>query len=249
MRFFVFNTKKMYPFVNILRTLFFALVMISISVFTVISVYNKDLYISASSEIREDKIIIIDAGHGGEDCGAIGINGVYEKDLNLEIAFTLGEMLQDNGYAVVYTRTEDKLLYKDEENIKGIRKISDLKNRCAIANRYPDAIFISIHMNSFGNSKYSGAQIYYKEDDSSRILANTIQSKIKSELQPENNRQIKAGKDLYVLENTETTSVLVECGFLTNPEECAKLSKKEYQKQLSFAILYGIIEYSNNSNS
>ncbi len=249
MRYLVLNTNEFLPFIKILRILFFSVVIFSLSLFAVSDLFKQPLYVSAASNIDNDKVIIIDAGHGGEDCGAIGVNGVYEKDLNLEIAFMLGEMLEDNGYAVIYTRTEDRLLYKEEENIKGIRKISDLKNRCAVANEYPDAIFISLHMNSFGSPKYSGAQIYYKEDSASQRLANTVQNKIKVELQPYNNRQIKSGKDLYLLENNLCTSVLIECGFLTNPEECEKLSQKEYQKQLSFAILYGIIEYNNSLNS
>ena len=100
-------------------------------------------YESTSAEIGP--VIIIDAGHGGEDPGAIGINGIYEKDVNLDIALTIGEELKAKGYTVVYTRTEDKMLYLPEENIKGMRKISDLKNRCKITAEYDNCIFISIH--------------------------------------------------------------------------------------------------------
>ena len=198
---------------------------------------------AAATEPRE-RVIIIDAGHGGEDSGAIGVNGAYEKDLNLEIAIVLGEELKNRGYTVVYTRTEDKMLYLPEENIKGMRKISDLKNRCKITEEYADPILISIHLNSYGSSKYSGLQVYYTDGNAeSRQLATKIQNAVREELQPENKRQIKNGSSLYLLENARGTAVLIECGFLTNEIECEKLSQKEYQKQLSFSIVCGIIEY------
>ena len=193
-----------------------------------------------------ERVIIIDAGHGGEDPGTIGVDGVYEKDLNLAIAFALGDELKAKGYTVVYTRTEDKMLYLPEENIKGIRKLSDLKNRCKITAEYENCIVISIHMNSYGASKYSGTQVYYaNENEESKILANKIQSSVRERVQPSNTRQIKNGDSLYLLENASGTPVLIECGFLSNEEECQKLSQKEYQKQLCFAISCGIIEYIN----
>ena len=158
----------------------------------------------------------------------------------------MNEELKSKGYTVIYTRTEDKMLYLPEENIKGMRKISDLKNRCNITAEYENPIFISIHMNTFGSSKYSGLQVYYADkNDESRALANKIQSSVKEHLQPENHRQVKNGSALYILENANGTAVLVECGFLSNAEECQKLSEKEYQKELSFAISCGIIEYIN----
>lgn len=209
---------------------------------------NSDFITEQVVSITEKQTIIIDAGHGGEDCGAIGVNGVYEKDLNLEISAIVGELLTSEGYAVVYTRTEDKLLYTEAENIKGIRKISDLKNRCKIGAEYSESIFVSIHMNSFGNEKYSGLHVYYApESRESEMLAQTIQNRVRDDVQPNNNRVPKPGKNIYLLENLENTAVLVECGFLTNKAECEKLSEKEYQKELSFAIVCGIIEYINTA--
>ena len=131
-----------------------------------------------------------------------------------------------------------------EENIKGMRKISDLKNRCKVTEQYEDSILVSIHMNSYGASKYSGLQVYYADADSdSERLAAKIQNAVRQELQPDNKRQIKNGSSLYLLENAKGTAVLIECGFLSNEIECEKLSQKEYQKQLSFSIICGIIEY------
>ncbi len=189
-------------------------------------------------------VIIIDAGHGGEDPGAIGSGDVYEKDLNLEIALCIGALLTERGYTVILTRTEDKMLYSPEENIKGFRKLSDLKNRVRYTEEYPNSILVSVHMNSFGDARYSGLQVYFTEgNDESRRLAQSIQSTVHNELQTENNRTVKSGKNIYLLEKSASTSVLIECGFLSNKEECEKLSRKEYQKQLSFSIVCGIIEF------
>jgi N-acetylmuramoyl-L-alanine amidase len=205
---------------------------------------TSEKYTAVLQNMNEKRLIIIDAGHGGEDPGAVGVGNVYEKNLNLELSFTLGKLLEEAGFAVLFTRTEDKLLYLEEENIKGIRKISDLKNRCKIAAEYPNSIFISIHMNSYSNPKYSGLQVYYSEkNENSKTLANKIQYSVKEKLQPSNNRTTKAGNGIYVLENLENTAVLIECGFITNPEECKKLLEKEYQKQLCLSIVYGIIDY------
>ena len=214
----------------------------TVSAFSRIS-RNEDLAQSTDS-LPFEKIIILDAGHGGEDCGAVGVSGVYEKDLNMAVANTVAEMLEKEGYLVVLTRSEDKLLYGEDEDVKGIRKISDLKNRCKIAESYPDSIFVSIHMNSFGDAKYSGLQVYYStKNEGSGILATSIQNKVRELLQPNNNRKTKPGNGIYVLENIPNDAVLIECGFLTNAEECKNLSEKEYQKQLSFSIVCGIIEY------
>lgn len=218
----------------------------------IVNIKNKksDAYTQALANKTAERIIIIDAGHGGEDPGAVGINGSYEKDLNLEIAMEIGALLTEKGYTVIYTRTEDKMLYTPDENIKGMRKLSDLKNRCLLTEKYEDPILISIHMNTYGASKYSGLQVYYSDkDQESNRLAKCIQSSVKEITQPENTRTVKNGKSLYLLENSNGTAVIIECGFLSNTDECEKLSQKEYQKQLSFSIVCGIINYMNETNN
>ena len=235
------GARRVFPLVKLL-----ALMLVFVSIVYVVSesVFYTSEYVFAMQAESEKNTIIIDAGHGGEDSGAVGADGTLEKNLNLEIASELGRQLTERGFAVVYTRTDDKMLYNEDENINGIRKLSDLKNRCKIAAEYPNAIFISIHQNSYGSSKYSGLQVYYKPDDKqSATLASYIQSSVKNELQTENNRSVKSGKGLYLLENSENTSVIIECGFLSNTEECKKLSEKEYQKELCLAIICGIMEY------
>ena len=235
---YVINGRRMVKTVKIIALL---LVLSTLFMLT-LDFLKKDVTAQASAETG--RVIVIDAGHGGEDSGAIGVNGAYEKDINLQIATEIGEELKSRGYTVVYTRTEDKMLYLPKENIKGMRKISDLKNRCKLTEKYDDCILVSIHMNSYGASKYSGLQVYFKNgDDESKQLATKIQGTVRSELQPENKRQIKSGDSLYLLENASATAVLIECGFLSNEAECEKLSQKEYQKQLSFSIICGIIEY------
>lgn len=250
MRIVVLNLHK---YRHVLRAAKIISVMMILAIFfsVVVGAYTgSEKYIDALQAESEKNLIIIDAGHGGEDPGAVGGDGIYEKDLNLDIAMTLGELLAERGFAVMYTRTEDKLLYTEEENIRGIRKISDLKNRCKIAAEYPDAIFISVHMNSFGDSKYSGLQVYYSENnDYSRMLATNIQTSVKDSLQSGNNRVVKPGKHMYIMENLSSPAVLIECGFITNPSECKKLCEKEYQKRLSLAIVCGIIKYKEQISS
>ena len=214
----------------------------------VITGFNVTDYYVEASAMTDLPTIIIDAGHGGEDSGAVGNGDILEKDLNLALSLELGRQLEEKGYTVVYTRTDDKLLYTEEENIKGMRKYYDLKNRCDIANGYENALFISIHQNSYGASKYSGLQVYYAgQSNESKALALAIQNSVCKDLQKDNNRKIKNGKGYYILDNCKATSVIIECGFMSNEAELEKLSQKEYQNQLSFAIICGIIEYINTN--
>lgn len=250
MKIFVFNLAKHKVIKICVSLLLILTIMLSAVVGISINLYGKNIANVYSSTLPYEKIIIIDAGHGGEDPGAVAENGLLEKDLNLQIAYEMGKALEEKGYIVVYTRTDDRLLYKEEENIKGIRKISDLKNRCKIAERYQDSIFVSVHMNSFGSEKYSGLQVYYSNKNAnSRLLADAVQSRVIKDLQTSNTRATKPGKDMYILENINNTAILIECGFLTNKDELKKLSEKEYQKQLSFSIVCGIIEYMKEKNS
>ena len=244
MRFYTVNLRKFKKPVLIVHALLMGALIMSIAAGAFLSSFSDALYIAAAVNGDNGKLIIIDPGHGGEDSGAIGTNGSLEKDLNLQLSLCIGEMLLDKGYTVIYTRTDDRLLYGEAGNIAGMKKIYDLKNRCQVAKENPDAVFVSIHMNSFGESIYSGLQVYYSTTNpDSRELAEAIQGEVVGTLQPNNKRKIKLGRDLYLMENTENPAVLVECGFISNPEECKKLSEKEYQKQLSFAIVCGIIKY------
>ena len=195
--------------------------------------------------------VIIDAGHGGEDGGAVGDDGTLEKDLNLDIALNLRDMLQANGTNVIMTRTQDIMLYDRNEDYNGKKKVLDLKARLEIANHNPDALFISIHMNAFPQKKYDGLQVYFPLGDTqSEALATIIQNNVKNTIQPQNLRRPKgAGSNIYLLNKSHNTSVLVECGFLSNDAECSKLNSPAYRQQLALILCNSIIEYiSQDSN-
>ncbi|MBQ8339290.1 MAG: N-acetylmuramoyl-L-alanine amidase [Clostridia bacterium] len=181
--------------------------------------------------------IILDAGHGGEDGGACGADGTPEKDLNLAITGMLADYFRMAGYTVVETRTEDRLLY-DEGTPKGHKKQSDLRNRLAVAEQYPDGVLISIHMNSYPGVECQGLQVWYsKSRPESALYATAVQQNVKALLQPNNNRKIKAATSgIYLLNRATIPAILIECGFLSSPAECERLANDSYQRQLAFAI-------------
>ncbi len=198
---------------------------------------------ACSSE--ENKItVVLDAGHGGEDSGASSEDGLLEKDLNLKICENIRDILLLSGIEVKMTRTDDKLLYTEEQNIKGQRKHYDLKNRYLIAKEYQNPVFVSIHINKFSASQYKGLQVYYSDNNAkSKILADKIQTDIKEALQNDNNRKTKNAKNsIYLLDRLECPAVLVECGFLSNNEDTENLRNDEYIKKMSVIIANSIME-------
>lgn len=198
---------------------------------------------------QNDKItLVIDAGHGGEDAGAVAPDGTLEKDLNLEIANLVCALSVLNGIDVKMTRTEDTLLYDyygDLEDYSGQKKVYDLKNRLKIAEGEENPIYLGIHMNKFSSSKYSGAQIYYsKNAKESELVASSLSSKIKRFLQPQNNRQIKkADSSIYILNNIDAPAILLECGFLSNESELACLKNEKYRAKLALTIFSSVCEF------
>jgi N-acetylmuramoyl-L-alanine amidase len=191
--------------------------------------------------------IVIDPGHGGEDPGAVGADGTLEKDLNLEIAKLICALCILNGKDVIMTRTEDTLLYDysgELDDYTGQKKVYDLKNRLKIASEYENALYLGIHMNKFSQARYSGAQIYYsKNNPKSKELASLMAGKIKNNLQPSNNRQIKgADSSIYILNNIECPALLIECGFLSNENELTNLKSEEYRAKLALLIFASVCE-------
>ena len=189
--------------------------------------------------------VILDAGHGGEDGGAVGMaqgNEIHEKDINLTISLMLRDLLQAEGIHVIMTREQDVLLYDRNTDYEGRKKMLDLAARLSIGQSTPHALFVSIHMNAFGQAKYHGLQVYYSPNHAlSSVLASNIQTNVQTQMQPDNNRKIKrADSSIYLLDRLKCPAVLVECGFLSNPDECALLSQKEYQQKISF-LLFGAI--------
>lgn len=192
--------------------------------------------------------IIIDAGHGGEDGGAQGATGVLEKDINLSIAKILKQMFVSSGFKVEMTRDDDISIYDSNAETIRQKKVSDLRNRLKIINSNENGVLISVHQNKFTDSKYSGAQVFYAQKNQlSRELAEQMKKSITGLLQPDNTREIKpCNKNIFLLWESKIPSVVVECGFLSNVEEEAKLKDPEYQKQIAFAIYCGFLQFWKN---
>ncbi len=202
-----------------------------------------------SSKENSRPQIILDAGHGGFDSGAVAGDGTVEKNINLEIALILADFLKSNGYNVIMTRQADVSTDDVETNKISARKKSDLKNRLELMKDYPNAVFVSIHLNKFTTSAANGSQIFYSGNtEESRILSDAIQKKIVAMLQPYNTRvNKKATSSTYILHNATIPAVLVECGFLSNNAELKRLKSKEYQTKMAFCIFCGINEYFSNN--
>lgn len=189
-----------------------------------------------SSAVEWEHTIIIDAGHGGIDGGATSCTGVLESTLNLEIALRLNDLLHLLGYNTVMIRTTDTSVYTQGSTIAS-QKVSDLKERVRIVNETPNAILISIHQNTFSDSRYSGAQVFYAPTNGSQQLAEILQPGLCS------GRQCKKASSVYLLQNITATGVLVECGFLSNVQEETLLRQDGYQQRLCGVIASGLTEF------
>ncbi|MCD7799766.1 MAG: N-acetylmuramoyl-L-alanine amidase [Ruminococcus sp.] len=208
-------------------------------------VSSESIALTSTTPSKSDRIVILDAGHGGMDGGCSAQDGTVEKDINLNILLNLRDMLTASGYTVEVTRDTDISIH--DKGIEGIanQKSSDMDNRLALFNKYDNAICISIHQNLFTDSKYSGAQMFYSDTNpKSETLANILQNKFVEYLQPDNQREIKlCGKELFLCYFSENPTVMAECGFLSNPEEAELLKDSEYQKKVAFTIYSAINEY------
>lgn len=200
--------------------------------------------ISENLSIQREHCFIIDAGHGGVDGGATSCAGKLESAYNLEIAIRLNDLMHFLGYNTKMIRTEDISVYTKGETIAQ-KKVSDLKERVRICNETDGAILLSIHQNNFSDSRYSGAQVFYPATDGSLELAKTLQSEMIRTLNPGSKRNIKKADGIYLMEHIECPGVLIECGFLSNPEEEARLRSPEYQKQLCCVIATTAVSFAN----
>lgn len=189
--------------------------------------------------VTRNHTIVIDAGHGGMDGGATSCTGVLESGLNLEISMRLNALLQLLGYDTRMIRTTDTSVGTEGQTIAQ-RKMSDLKERVRIANQTENAILVSIHQNTFSDSRYGGAQVFYASGDGSKALAERLQSGFVSALNPGSKRKCKKSEGVYLMEHIHCPGVLVECGFLSNPQEESNLRSREYQLDLCCVIASGI---------
>lgn len=212
----------------------YGLLFLSLLVITLIS--NRVItVISESTPLPERHVIVIDAGHGGEDGGATSCSGVLESHINLEIALRLNDLMQLLGYNTTMVRTTDTALHTQGDTIAA-RKASDLKARVAIANYTKNCIWISIHQNYFSDDRYSGAQVFYGKSINSDILGKKLQSNFVKTINSKSNRQAKKISGVYLLDHMIATGVLIECGFLSNREEEAKLQQVDYQQKICCVI-------------
>lgn len=216
---------------------FWLLYLITAVVFITISLAGNDAIttMAEGSEIDREVVFIIDAGHGGEDGGAVSCSGEKESKINLEIATRLNDLLHLLGRETLMLRTEDVSLHTEGKTI-GARKTSDLRERVRIVNETENGVLISIHQNFFAESQYSGAQMFYNEVDFAKDLAQSLQEHFVSTINKGSNRQIKRVDGIYLMEHIDKPGVLVECGFLSNAQEEAKLRSEEYQKKICCVI-------------
>lgn len=193
---------------------------------------------------NSDKVILIDPGHGGIDGGAQSKSGTIEKDINLQIALKLRDNLEEKGYKVYMTRDEDEGLYQKGNTVRE-KKREDLNRRVEMKKETECDIFISIHQNMFPQSKCYGAQVWYASNDNSYNLATVVQDSIKESVKDNNKRVAKPAAEAYLIlrDKYEGASILVECGFLSNPDEEAKLKSDEHQNLIVEGISGGIDKY------
>ncbi len=183
---------------------------------------------------NEEVVIVVDPGHGGEDPGKVGSNDMLEKDLNLKIAKKVIKLLEKEGIKIVTTREDDNVPTSKKE---------DLEERIELINKTNPNLTLCIHQNSFPDASVKGAQVfYYTPSEEGKEAAAIVQEELRT-VDPDNQREIKANDTYYMLKNTNVPTIIVECGFLTNPEEAEKLADDEYQDKLAKAVCDGIIKW------
>lgn len=205
---------------------------------------NLERYVS-SGNVKKAKItVVIDAGHGDQDPGKIGVNDALEKDVNLKIAKKVKKLLEKKDIKVVMTREDDTSLAKDG---KAGQKVQDMKARVELINKTKPDLAVSIHQNSYHEESIHGAQVFYFAHSSEGERAAGIMQKALLAVDPENHRQEKADDGYYLLRRTEVPTIIVECGFLSNQEEADKLVDETYQEEIAKAVVQGIEEFVRNN--
>ena len=214
-------------------------------VFTVCSILGAAHAVTAANTQPENRpVIILDAGHGGEDGGAVGVNGAMEKDINLAITLSVRDKLLEAGLPVQMIRETDTAVGNTSLSTVAERKRSDIQYRAETVNQTENCLLVSIHQNFFEQSQYSGAQMFYSTNHAeSAQLAESIRSCITAQIQPDNHRENKPAEGIYLLSHVSVPAVIVECGFLSNPEEAALLTDSAYQERMAAVIAEGIIAF------
>ena len=226
------------------KRILFMICLIMLGIIVPIAIKEKSIQIVALPV--SNKVIILDAGHGLPDQGAESKNGVTENEINLVITLKVQKLLEQAGATVILTRSDENGIYDLDKNTLREKKVSDIKNRVKIGNNSSANIFVSIHLNKIPQSEYSGWQTFFKKnDENSRKLAKLIQTNLNEAIQRENKRQEHVIIGKYIVDHVEIPTVIVECGFLSNPEEEELLQIDEYQDKIAWGIYTGIMDYFN----
>ena len=219
-----------------------ALLVFALGTYICLSLLGASVATLAPSGTGERRVIVIDAGHGGEDGGAVSADGVIESGINLAVALDLGALLTLLGEDTVMTRTEDVSVYSEGAETLRQKKRSDLENRVALVNGTPDAVLLSIHQNSLPTSaKTHGAQVFFGSIAGSDTLAQSVQTALNSAINDADKEAKRISGDVFLMRNVTVPAVLVECGFLSNREESEKLQQPDYQTKLAVVIAAGFL--------
>ena len=235
----VLNVKKKFRYTTLLpiySLIFLLIISITIGGSRIVSVLSENAPVSAR------KTVVIDAGHGGVDGGATSCTGILESQFNLEIAQKLNDLFHLLGIKTVMIRETDCSVYTEGETIAQ-KKVSDLKQRVRIVNNTDNSILVSIHQNLFTDGKYYGAQVFYAPTDNSQVLAQSMQNAFITNLNPGSSRKEKRADSIYLMQHINCPGVLVECGFLSNPEEERLLRTKEYQQKVCSVITCSVSNF------
>ena len=235
----ILSRKRIYMFLSV--------ILVSVFAFSFkVAKIEKESTISTMALPISNKVIVIDAGHGKPDEGAQSSNGTTEAETNLKIALKLQNLLEQSGATVILTRSDEDAIYDLDKTTLKQKKISDIHNRVKIGNESSADAFVSIHLNKIPQEQYWGWQCFYKTgDESSQKLAKSIQQNLNDAIQKENKRVAMKIENVYIIKHVEIPISIVECGFLSNPEEESLLLTDEYQDKLAWGIYNGILDYFN----
>ena len=218
------------------------MIMLSISSYGIIG--NKENTVTTVTLPVTNKMVVLDAGHGFPDEGAESSSGVTEASINLVITKKVQTLLEQSGCNVILTRSDEKGIYDLNASTIREKKVSDIKNRVKIGNESSADVFISIHLNKIPQSQYYGWQAFFKaNNEKSEILAKSLQEELNTSIQRENKREALKISGKYIIEHVEIPIAIVECGFLSNPEEVQLLQQDEYQNKIAWGIYNGIMDY------
>ena len=229
-------------YISLIFFLLFVLLLILISgVYLFACVHRK----TDTPAVKNRFTVVLDCGHGGPDGGAVAKDGTAEKDINLALGFALREILVQNGYRVVMTREGDYFICDDHSASLREQNVSDLHNRLKIAESYPNAVFISLHMNNFYDAKYFGSQLFFSPNhQNSKLLAESIRKRLIANVQQGNTRPLKEmDSSVYIIYKASMPALLLECGFMSNSNELEKFKDNDYRHKFAFDVFLGINDY------